>query len=111
MPRLTVHYQKAEESAERCEVVTFNAGESLKNLLSTTQMRIRTGCIGNGACGLCRVRIANPDDYPPSENERIHIDEDDLEQGIRLACGIYPRKDLEVFLFNVIADTEWSILP
>jgi len=44
-----------------------------------------TPCGGRGTCGRCRVQISlNPPD--PSETDRKHLSEDEIERGVRLAC-------------------------
>lgn len=57
-------------------------------------------CGGKGLCGKCRVRIASGDAGEPGETERGILRADDIEQGIRLACLVYPSSDLTVELLQ-----------
>ncbi len=61
LPRLTI----LSEGERR--VVTCDEGLSLRDVLDTTDIKVRSGCNGSGACGLCRVTIeAGAQASPPA---------------------------------------------
>ncbi len=52
-------------------------------------------CGGLGKCGKCKIGVLSSIG-PPSENEIELLDEEELEQGIRLACRTEVNKDLVI---------------
>lgn len=56
-------------------------------------------CGGNGVCGGCRVKITEGFNIDDVSNEEYDlIDEDDINEGYRLACCTEIKKDIEVEL-------------
>ena len=43
--------------------IPFEPGPSVRDILDATDFRVRSGCRGIGACGLCRVRVTGTDSY------------------------------------------------
>ncbi|MDR1256676.1 MAG: ASKHA domain-containing protein [Spirochaetaceae bacterium] len=56
---------------------------------------IDTPCGGNGTCGKCRVRLLSGE---VSGEKSAHIADEDEKEGWRLACGIKPASNLELFV-------------
>ncbi len=54
MPILTV------KQPDKDRRITFLSGRSVRDILDETDLRVRTGCDGAGACGLCRIRVTGP---------------------------------------------------
>ena len=75
-------------------VITCEEGLSLRDALDTTDLKVRSGCNGSGACGLCRVRIEAGNAGEPQGNELIMLTADELRDNIRLACQVMPAGDL-----------------
>jgi len=90
--------------------VPFVPGKSLRNILDDTDFRVRSGCRGVGACGLCRVRIKAGAVGEPTQNERIHLDAAELSKGIRLACQIMPEDDLVIEILSPAPKSVWRRL-
>ena len=105
MPTLIVH---SEEKERR---IPFKAGRSLRDILDTTDLRVRSGCGGRGACGLCRVRIDAGQGGVPTANERFYLDSDEIDQGIRLACQVRPTQDLRAAILAPAPKSSWRNLP
>src|ERR1019366_8852323 len=101
MPKLTVLTD--EESSER----EFSAGPSLRDILNTTNLRIRSACRGNGACGLCRVRVEAGETGPPNTAETLHLDAEQIAAGERLGCQIHPQGDMVVRLLSLAPPSIW----
>lgn len=90
--------------------IPFAAGRSLRDILDETDIRVRAGCNGGGACGLCRVRIAGGDAGEPSPAEVLTLESDQLLQGVRLACQVTPRTDQRIEIINPAPHSVWRSL-
>jgi ferredoxin len=101
MPRLILNLEKSIE-------IPFKPGSSVREILDGTDFRVRTGCTGTGACGLCVVRIAGGGGDGPTSAEKIHLDEADLGQGMRLACQVRPTRDLEIDRIRFAPKSDWK---
>ncbi len=86
-------------------------GQTLRDTLNTGELRVRSACRGNGACGLCRVQVAVGEAGTPTLVERLHLDASLLATGTRLACQIRPEKNLSLFLDNPAPPSVWRSLP
>lgn len=105
MPLLTVQAGSKELS------ISFPTGQSLRSLLDSTTMRVRSGCRGTGACGLCRIRILEGGaGNPPTQNECIQLSREQLARGVRLACQFLPTEDAVVELLNPAPPSNWKSL-
>lgn len=96
---------------ERQRRIPFEAGQSLRDILDTTDLRVRSGCGGTGACGLCRVRIDVGQGGLPTANERVYLDTDELDRGVRLACQVMPTQDLQIAILAPAPKSLWRSLP
>ena len=105
MPTLIVNGE------ERQRRIPFEAGRSLRDILDVTDLRVRSGCGGRGACGLCRVRIDAGQGGGATANERFYLDTHELDQGIRLACQVIPTQDLEITILAPAPKSPWRTLP
>jgi uncharacterized 2Fe-2S/4Fe-4S cluster protein (DUF4445 family) len=90
--------------------ITFALGRSARDLLDETDTRVRAGCNGSGACGLCRIRIAGGNAGEPSANERATLGAGLLSLGVRLACQVKPEHDLKVEIINPAPPSAWRSL-
>ena len=57
------------------------AGLSLRAILEPTDFRVRTACLGLGACGLCRVRVLAGEVGAPTTVERAQLEDPLLAGG------------------------------
>ena len=105
MPLLTVILSGESHRLE------FASGSNLRDILEATNYRVRSACLGLGACGLCRVRILSGDGGAPTDAERVQLDAADLAAGLRLACQCRPAGDLTVEIVNPAASSEWHTPP
>lgn len=105
MPTLTI------KSADKVLEVEFVPGRSLRDILDETSLRVRSGCRGVGACGLCLVRIESGNLDEPALNERNYISEDRLAQGIRLACQTIPKSDMAIEILARAEESSWKTPP
>ncbi len=85
----------------------FSGSQSLRDILESHEVPIRSGCRGNGACGLCIVQIEEGQVNAPTANERHMLIGDQLERNLRLACQVYPRSDICIRLLSSDACSQW----
>ncbi len=78
MPLLKVTWQGKQRT------LSFQSDPSLRQILDTTDIRVRSGCRGDGRCGLCLVQVETGTVNEPTENERLGLTQEQLDQGIRL---------------------------
>ncbi len=104
MSVLTVRLDK-----EECHI-PFVHGHSLLEILGATNHRIHSGCNGRGACGLCRVQIVAGKVNEPTLSESVQLDSTQLAQGIRLACQVMPKRDLQIVILNPAPKSNWRSL-
>jgi uncharacterized 2Fe-2S/4Fe-4S cluster protein (DUF4445 family) len=88
--------------------IPFEPGPSVRDILDATDFRVRSGCRGIGACGLCRVHVAGGEAGEPTQNERLHLTSAQLAQGVRLACQISPHLDMQVEILNPAPPSNWK---
>ena len=56
---------------------------------------ISTPCVGRGNCGKCKVRVVEGE-LLINTMDRIQLSEEELKQGIRLACQARPEQDVKI---------------
>lgn len=61
-------------------------GGNLLDILFDQEIFIDNPCNGRGTCGKCKVRIESVGAIPVSDADRKLIKDEELDQGIRLAC-------------------------
>jgi len=62
------------------------AGTTILEAATEAGVAITSPCGGQATCGKCRVIIKNGTLSPPTETERSILTEEQLEDGVRLAC-------------------------
>lgn len=105
MPRLTVVV-----AGERHDL-DFAPGPSLREILDPTDYRVRSACLGIGACGLCRIRLLAGAAGAPTAAETVQLEAHGLAAGLRLACQCRPAADLTVEIVNPAARSDWRAPP
>ena len=104
MPTLTLKTEEGERPYE------FTVGHSVRYLLDATDVQVRSGCRGTGGCGLCLVRVHAGEAGEPKLAEHLNLDEDQLAQGVRLACQIVPMDDMTVEVLARAPLSAWRFL-
>ncbi|MBI5582458.1 MAG: DUF4445 domain-containing protein [Deltaproteobacteria bacterium] len=90
----------------------FSPTQSLKEVLEANNCRVRSGCRGTGACGLCRVAVSSAEADEPTTAEQLYLSDDQILSGVRLACQVRPRQDMEVTILNPAPPSRWrTIIP
>ncbi len=86
------------------------SGRSVRDVLDEADIRVRAGCNGTGACGLCRIRIAAGHVDEPSLNELASLGTVLLSQGVRLACQVKAIHDLQIEILSPAPPSVWRYL-
>lgn len=73
---------------------------SLLNILIDQQIFIESPCGGRKSCGKCKIKYLGGDLPPLSADEEKILSQKEIEEGIRLACLIYPAGDLEIDIID-----------
>lgn len=93
----------AEISAQKYKIHIGNTGEEyvcstevnlLRGMEYLSRKGIPVGC-RNGGCGVCKIRI-NSGEYRSQKMSRAYVTREEEEQGIVLACRVYPRSDIQL---------------
>jgi len=71
-------------------------GRSLLTELREARVFLLSACGGRGACGTCRVRLADGAGLPPTPSERHWLSQEELAAGVRLACQVKVDRDLSI---------------
>lgn len=87
--------------------VPYTPGASLKALLERSELAPRSECNGNGSCGLCKVRVTSGQANPLTRNERVNLTDTQIEEGVRLACQLFPAGDMTVSVINQAPSARW----
>jgi uncharacterized 2Fe-2S/4Fe-4S cluster protein (DUF4445 family) len=93
-----------------CHELVFEPGRSLRDFLDATHYRVRSACLGLGACGLCRIRLLAGDGGGITAAERLQLG-DGIAAGLRLACQCRPMGDVTVELMSPATPSAWRSPP
>lgn len=72
-------------------------GRPLLEMLREQHIYVDAPCAGKGNCGRCRVRFL-AGAPKPTEREKKLLTQEEQENGIRLACAVYPQEDSRIEL-------------
>lgn len=87
--------------------IAFERGASVRELIEAAGLRVRYACSGNGACGLCLVRIEAGAVPAPTRTELLHLSPERIQQDMRLACQLLPQDDLCVRIIAAPMKAGW----
>lgn len=69
--------------------------QTIRQLLLENSIYLNADCNGRGSCGACKIRVLEGS-VPVSETERGLLTEEEIENGIRLACKASPETDCRI---------------
>ena len=79
------------------KIVEIDKGRSLLEAIRLSGIRVTSPCGGKGTCGKCLVRLSmKAEEGELTVAEERLLDKEDIEQGYRLACQIFPEHDIDV---------------
>ncbi|KPU45680.1 phenol hydroxylase P5 protein [Oxobacter pfennigii] len=80
--------------------IAVQSGTTIMEALDEAKIYYDFPCGGIGKCGKCKVKVLKGAQKPTSKEEK-HLDEKEIEEGIRLACMTEIQNDITVELLNV----------
>jgi ferredoxin len=95
---------------DRTREVALSPGASVRELLESEGLHIRSGCRGNGACGLCLVQVEAGNVPGPTKAEYLVLSTEQLARNIRLACQLTPENDLRIRVIPAASKSDWQEL-
>jgi len=109
--------QKPEEKRHQARYVWLNVlpddlwlkikeGETVWEALQSTDIELESDCGGLGTCGKCKIKVLS-EIGPPSTQERELLDEQELEQGVRLACRTKVFRDMVISTIEAEREEEY----
>lgn len=82
-------------AAEDESVVVCEPGQTILDAMKKAGVYLNAPCGGKGTCGKCRIRVLEGKlDATPFD--RMKLQGEELEKGIRLACKAYPKSDCTI---------------
>lgn len=97
--RMPVVVRKGENE----QIVRVQNYKSLLEALQESGVFISAVCAGRGTCGKCRVKVLKGD-FPPTKEEKKFFTEEELAEGHRLACKLYPQWPCEIQMSDAEED-------
>ena len=77
--------------------VSIEKGQSLLEAIRKAGIRITSPCGGKGVCGKCLIKLSTrTSNIDPTSIERSLLEEDDLREGYRLACRVFPEEEVSL---------------
>ncbi|HZK39658.1 MAG TPA: ASKHA domain-containing protein [Clostridia bacterium] len=77
------------------DAVELSKGENLLDVLTRLGYDVNAVCGGNGSCYKCKVRVIKPF-IKPVPRELTALSAEEINRGIRLACGVTLEEDTEI---------------
>ena len=81
-------------------------GETIWEALQETDVELESECGGLGKCGKCKVKVLSTIGSPTKAEKEL-LDEEELKQGIRLACRTKVNHDLVISTGEPQAEAEY----
>ena len=69
------------------------AGVQVSAFLRSRGKPVSTPCGGRGNCGKCKIRVISGE-LPISSMDRVHLTQEELAEGVRLACQALPAAEI-----------------
>ena len=76
--------------------VEIDPGVSLLSCAQKAGIDLNAVCAGNGTCGMCKLYVMDGDTSEITEIERSHLNANELNKGMRLACQASALSDCRV---------------
>ena len=100
------------QTATGTQRIAVAEGQSVREALDTTHLRVRAACGGTGTCGACVVCLIGGEVSPPTLAEYLKLPPDERAAGMRLACQLRLRGAAEIRLDQPAPPSPWkSIAP
>jgi uncharacterized 2Fe-2S/4Fe-4S cluster protein (DUF4445 family) len=80
--------------------------EAVRDTYTDIDIALEGDCGGQGTCGKCRIKVLS-EIYEPTPEEKELLDENELEQGIRLACRTRVFSDMAISTVEAEQEEEY----
>ncbi len=82
------------------KTITTEIGDKLFKILLDNDEFVDGPCGGRGTCGRCKIKDISGQLPPVTEDEKKLLSEEELNNGIRLACLVGPTSDIEIDIID-----------
>ena len=95
--RLLVTYGECKITINKEKILAVSGGDSLLSYFSQNKIFIPSACGGKATCGYCKVEVLSGAGHI-LPTEEVFVSREDRLKGIRLACQVKVRNDIEVLI-------------
>lgn len=88
------------EIARMNKSIITESEDSLLTILTAHGVFMEGPCGGRGSCGKCKIKHIGGELPPLGEDEKKILSEQEQVEGVRLACFLYPKSDLQIDLVD-----------
>lgn len=87
------------------KIFNVQGGDNILNYLSQHKLFIPSACGGKATCGFCKVKVlSGGGNILPTEE--VYIDKKESAEGMRLACQVKVKKDVEIYIPEYLLHAE-----
>lgn len=90
--------------------VSAHGAGNLLECLRLEDLLPESPCNGKGICGKCRVRVLSGDVSPLTEQEKKFLTQQEIADGVRLACLTVPQGDVVIDPLSLLQEKNDSVL-
>jgi uncharacterized 2Fe-2S/4Fe-4S cluster protein (DUF4445 family) len=91
--------------------VAVAPGQSVRQALDASPLRVRAACGGTGSCGACAVRLVAGAVNPPTVADCARFSPGERASGQRLACQLKLMGDAEIWIEAPAPASPWQSIP
>jgi len=95
--RLLVFYGECSITINKEKILAVEGGDTLLNYFAANKIFIPSACGGKATCGYCKIEVLSGGGHI-LPTEEIFIGRKERQSGIRLACQVKVRNDIEVLI-------------
>ncbi len=95
--RLLVAYGECKVTINKEKIISVTGGDSLLSYFAQNKIFIPSACGGKATCGYCKVEVLSGAGHI-LPTEEVFIKREDREKGVRLACQVKVKNDIEVLI-------------
>lgn len=95
--RLLVTYGECKITINKEKIISVQGGDSLLSYFAQNKIFVPSACGGKATCGYCKVEVLSGGGHI-LPTEEVFINRQDRLKGIRLACQVKIKNDIEVLI-------------
>src|SRR3989338_1848699 len=96
--RYLVTYGECKVLINKEKILTVIGGDTLLNYFADNKIFIPSACGGKATCGYCKIEVLSGAGHI-LPTEEVFISRKDRLRGVRLACQVKVKNDVEVLIF------------